>query len=159
MTNIKKKNFFIIKAVLIFSLNILLTFSNNTTAQCGNALRDVVLQEIGEATYLKDFRVRLEEGKPKEPPKKEFPILLNKGTHYRFNVKADKECVDQVIMKLYDFTKYYGANYDPDDGTTYEYFDFFCAKTQVYYVSLSFAEAGKGCAAAIVSFVENYDAN
>lgn len=159
MTNKKKNNFFIIKAVLVFSLNIFLALLNNTHAQCGNALRDVVLNEIGDATYLKDFRVRLDEGKPKEPPKKEFPILLNKGTHYRFNVKADEKCEDQVIMKLYDFTKYYGANYDPDDGTTYEYFDFFCAKTQVYYVSLSFVDASEGCAAAIVSFVENYNAN
>jgi hypothetical protein len=135
-------------------------FSNHSYAQCGVALKEVILQEIGNATYLKDFRVRLEEGKnSKKAPIEEFTILLNKGTHYRFNIKADKDCTDQVILKLYDFTKFYGSNFDPDDGTSYEFFDFFCAKTQVYYLSISFAEAQPGCAAAIVSFVENYNAN
>lgn len=123
------------------------------------ALKEVVLQEIGDATYLKDFRVRLEEGSAKKPPAKEFSILLNKGTHYRMNIMADSTLEDQAILKLYDFTKLYGSNYDADDGTSYEKFDFFCAKTQVYYISISFAEAKQGCAAAVVSFVANYDAN
>ncbi|PKP09966.1 MAG: hypothetical protein CVU09_08660 [Bacteroidetes bacterium HGW-Bacteroidetes-4] len=133
---------------------------NHSIAQCGMALKDVVVKEIGNATYLKDFRVRLEEGKnPNKPPAQEFSILLNKGTHYRFNIKADSTTTDQVILKLYDFQRFYGSNYDQSDGTSYEFFDFFCAKTQVYYLSISFATAQAGCAAAIVSFVENYDAN
>jgi len=130
-----------------------------TEAQCGIALKEVVVLDIGEATYLKDFRVRLEEGSTKKPPSKEFSILLNKGTHYRMNIQADKDVDDQVILKLYDFTRLYGSNYDADDGTSYEKFDFFCAKTQVYYLSISFAGAKQGCAAAVVSFVGNYDAN
>lgn len=136
-----------------------LASGKQTTAQCGIALKEVVLQEIGDATYLKDFRTKLLEGSMKKPPSKEFTILLNKGTHYRMNIMADKDVDDQVILKLYDFTKLYGSNYDADDGTSYEQFDFFCAKTQVYYLSISFAEAKEGCAAAIVSFVGNYDAN
>ncbi len=143
---------------LLIVAGVLLSFTAD--AQCGLALKDVTLKEIGKVTYLKDFRVRLPEGKnPKKAPMKEFPILLNKGTHYRFNVKADSSCTDQVILKLYDYTKYYGGNYDPDDGTSYEYFDFFCSKTQVYYLSMSFAEAKAGCAVTIVSFVDNYNTN
>lgn len=156
----KKLFFYYKKYLLIVGILFMIAIPNNTNAQCGIALKDVVLGEIGEATYLKDFRVRLEEGKnPKKPPTKEFSILLNKGTHYRFNIKADSSCTDQVYLKLYDFTKPYGGNYDPDDGTSYPAFDFFCAKTQVYYLSISFSEAKEGCAAAIVSFVKNYDAN
>jgi hypothetical protein len=148
-----------IKALLLLGLMIFLAFANTVQAQCGMALKDVVLQEIGSATYLKDFRVTLEAGKnPSKPPAQEFSILLNKGTHYRFNIKADKDCDDQVILKLYDFTKLYGSNYDASDGTAYVAFDFFCAKTQVYYLSISFAGAKPGCAAAVVSFVGNYDA-
>ncbi len=129
-------------------------------SQCGMALKEVVVQEIGNATYLKDFRVRLEEGKnSNKPPTQEFSILLNKGTHYRFNIKADSTAQDQVILKLYDFQRFYGSNFDESDGTSYEAFEFFCAKTQVYYLSISFAEARGGCAAAIVSFVGNYNAN
>lgn len=144
---------------LIFMLFLLVGFASQRTthAQCGQALRDVAVQEIGEATYLKDFRVRLEEGNPKKPPAKEFAILLNKGTHYRLNIKADKEAADEPILKLYDYTKYYGSSFM--DGEHYDKFDFFCAKTQVYYISISFADAQSGCAAAIVSFVGNYDAN
>lgn len=145
-------------SVLFFTLMIFVS-GNTTKAQCGIALKEVVMQEIGDATYLKDFRVRLEEGSAKKPPTEEFSILLNKGTHYRMNIMAGKEVDDQVVLKLYDFTKLYGSNYDPDDGTSYERFDFFCAKTQVYYLSISFAEAKEGCAAAVVSYVGNYDAN
>lgn len=140
------------------ALALVILFNNNVNAQCGLALKDVVVKEIGDATYLKDFRVRLEKGKnPEKPPAQEFSILLNKGTHYRFNIKADSSCKAQPILKLYDFTKPYGSNYI--DETAYEYFDFFCAKTQVYYLSISFARAEEGCAAAVVSFVANYNAN
>ncbi len=147
------------KIIVFFAFCLLFIIPTYTQAQCGTALKDIVIQEIGNATYLKDFRVRLDEGSPKKPPAKEYAILLNKGTHYRFNIKADKDCTDQIILKLYDFTRFYGSNYDPDDGTSYEFFDFFCAKTQVYYISMSFANAMPGCAAAIVSMVGNYDTN
>ncbi len=111
---------------------------------------------IGKATYMKDFRVRLEPATNSKKQKEEFSILLNKGTHYRFNVKADSSCTDQIILKLYDFTKFYGSNYDESDGMSYDSFDFFCGKTQVYYISLSFAGGKEGCAAAVVSYVGNY---
>lgn len=144
---------------ILLILMIFLVFQpGKTNAQCGLALKDEVMKEIGKATYLKDFRVKLEENKPEKQAKEEFSILLNKGTHYRFNIKSDSVCSDQVILKLYDFTKFYGSNFDQADGTSYTYFDFFCAKTQVYYLSISFAQGKSGCAAAIVSYVENYDA-
>jgi len=125
-------------------------------AQCGLALKDEVMKEIGKATYLKDFRVKLPEVSSSKKQKEEFSILLNKGTQYRFTVKADSACTDQIVLKLYDFTKFYGSNYDESDGMTYTSFDFFCAKTQVYYLSLSFVEGQEGCAAAVVSYVQNY---
>ena len=130
--------------------------AKTSSAQCGLALKDEVMKEIGKATYLKDFRVKLPEVAASKKQKEEFSILLNKGTHYRFNVKADSACTDQIVLKLYDFTKFYGSNYDESDGMSYPYFDFFCAKTQVYYLSLSFVEGKEGCAAAVVSYVANY---
>lgn len=156
-----EKHFDLMKVLFSFLVLSLIAFANSTDlkAQCGIALKEVVVQEIGDATYLKDFRCRLDEGNPKKPPAQEFTILLNKGTHYRMNIMADKDVDDQVVLKLYDFNKLYGMNYDPDDGTSYEKFDFFCAKTQVYYLSISFANAKEGCAATVVSFVANYDAN
>ncbi len=144
----------------VFLFGILLFFGTKSVqAQCGMALRDVVVQEIGDGKYLKDFRVRLDPGLKKAPPSKEFAILLNKGTHYRFNIKCDSVMTDQVILKLFDYTKPYGSNYDPDDGMTYDAFEFFCSKTQVYYLAISFAEASPGCAAAVVSYLGNYDTN
>jgi hypothetical protein len=144
-------------SALILMLFIFFSISE-VSAQCGMALKDEVMKEIGKATYLKDFRVRLEEQIPTKQGKEEFSILLNKGTHYRFTIKADSICTDQVILKLYDFTHYYGSNFDQADGTAVTNFDFFCAKTQVYYLSISFATGKPGCAAAVVSYVENYDA-
>ena len=130
--------------------------AKSSSAQCGIALKDEVVKEIGKSTYLKDFRVRLEPVTTSKKQKEEFSILLNKGTQYRFTVKADSACTDQVVLKLYDFTKFYGSNYDESDGMSYTSFDFFCAKTQVYYISLSFAGGKEGCAAAVVSYVKNY---
>lgn len=141
----------IISIVLLHSI-----LPSTAQAQCGLALKDEVMKEIGKATYLKDFRVKLPEVAASKKQKEEFSILLNKGTHYRFNVKADSACTDQIVLKLYDFTKFYGSNYDESDGMSYPYFDFFCAKTQVYYLSLSFVEGKEGCAAAVVSYVANY---
>ena len=131
--------------------------AETASAQCGLALKDEVMKDVvGKATYLKDFRVRLDAVTSSKKQKEEFSILLNKGTHYRFNVKADSACTDQIVLKLYDFTKFYGSNYDESDGMSYDFFDFFCGKTQVYYLSLSFAEGKEGCAAAVVSYVGNY---
>ncbi|MBI9067553.1 MAG: hypothetical protein JEZ09_09700 [Salinivirgaceae bacterium] len=139
----------------IIAILSIITNQSHLMAQCGMALKEVVMQEIGDATYLKDFRVTLEEGKnPKKPPAKEFSILLNKGSHYRFNIKEDSTCNDYAVLKLYDFSRYYGGNYDPSDGSTYKYFEFTCTKTQVYYLSISFVELKPGCAAAIVSLVQ-----
>lgn len=149
---------FLLPLFVLFGL-LFLTTPKEAKAQCGMALRDVVVREIGEAKYLKDFRVRLEPGPKKAPPTKEFAILLNKGTKYRFNIRCDSSMTDQVILKLFDFTKPYGSNYDPDDGMSYDAFEFFCSKTQVYYLAISFAGASPGCAAAVVSYVSNYDAN
>ena len=133
--------------------------AKTSDAQCGMALKDEVMKDkdiVGKATYLKDFRVRLEAVTASKKQKEEFSILLNKGTHYRFTVKADSACTDQIILKLYDFNKFYGSNYDESDGMSYTSFDFFCAKTQVYYISLSFAQGREGCAAAVVSYIGNY---
>jgi len=132
--------------------------AKSSSAQCGLALKDEVMKmkDVENTTYLKDFRVRLEPVATSKKKKEEFSILLNKGTQYRFTVRADSACTDQIVLKLYDFTKFYGSNYDESDGMSYNSFDFFCAKTQVYYLSLSFAEGKEGCAAAVVSYVKNY---
>lgn len=154
MFNIRKTIFRLCAAAGVFAF--MSMGAKTSSAQCGLALKDEVMKEIGKATYLKDFRVKLPEVAASKKQKEEFSILLNKGTHYRFNVKADSACTDQIVLKLYDFTKFYGSNYDESDGMSYPYFDFFCAKTQVYYLSLSFVEGKEGCAAAVVSYVANY---
>ncbi len=132
--------------------------AKSASAQCGLALKDEVMKmkDVENTTYLKDFRVRLEPVATAKKKKEEFSILLNKGSHYRFTVRSDSACTDQIVLKLYDFTKFYGSNYDESDGMSYNSFDFFCAKTQVYYISLSFADGKEGCAAAVISFVGNY---
>lgn len=157
MVSIRKTIFRL--CVMIGVCTLMCAGAKTASAQCGLALKDEVMKDkdiVGKATYLKDFRVRLEAVTASKKQKEEFSILLNKGTHYRFTVKADSACTDQIILKLYDFTKFYGSNYDESDGMSYTSFDFFCAKTQVYYISLSFAQGREGCAAAVVSYIGNY---
>ena len=155
MVSIRKKIFRIF--VLVGACAALCMNAKTVSAQCGLALKDEVMKmkEMANSTYLKDFRVRLEPVTTSKKQKEEFSILLNKGSHYRFTVKADSACTDQIVLKLYDFTRFYGSNYDESDGMSYDSFDFFCGKTQVYYISLSFAEGKEGCAAAVVSYVQD----
>ena len=140
--------------------NILIIFllfvSLNVFSQCDNSLIDRCRQKIGKATYIKHFKVRFEEGRKKKPQEKKYSILLNKGNHYRFNIENDKSRAGKGVIKLWNDYTFYGSSFDKDDGTTYEYFDFFCSKTGVYYVSLYFIDAKKGCAVAMVSLVGSY---
>lgn len=141
------------KILLIISL---LFLSFNLFSQCDNSLIDRCRQKIGKATYLKHFKVRLEQGKKKKPPEKKYSILLNRGNHYRFNIESDMKKPGRAVIKLWSDYNFYGSSFDKSDGTTYDYFDFFCSKTGVYYVSLYFIDAKEGCAVAIVSLVGAY---
>jgi len=130
-------------------------FGFRANSQCNNELIDLCLKDIGKATYLKDFPVRLKKGKRGKPaPYARYVVALNKGTHYRFNIKNDVSNESFAIMTLADDYKVYGTTYRNDDKKNYQSFDFYCRSTGTYYLSIRFKDATDGCAVGMVSMVD-----
>ncbi len=134
---------------------ILIAFSFKSKAQCNNELIEMCLKDIGEATYLKEFPVKLKKGKKgKSPPYSRYAIVLKKGTQYRFNVKNDIANSSFVILSLLNDYKVYGRTYDKTENKDYTTFDFYCKNTGTYYISLTFKDSKEGCAVGMLSMVD-----
>lgn len=148
---------------LIFAAFFIVGNKQEAKAQCKQQLVYQCATNNDRAIYLRDFNAKLRKGRQGAPPSAaRFSVVLNKGTHYRFNLCNPKGFEGKTIMTLYD-------NKHPDDGkshhastfdvaseTDYSSFDFVCNKSGVYYVSIKFKDGEdkkKSCAVGILSFV------
>lgn len=139
----------------IFTTIFLAIFSLNVSAQCGDELVDDCASDIGDATYLKDFRIQLEKAQKNKPaPVKRISVVLNSGTQYKFSVCNAPEYEGSAIIQLYDNSRLLGSTLNLSTGKLYDNFMLSCSKTGVYYIFVSFQEGLEGCAAAILSYVE-----
>lgn len=123
----------------------LIVFIGTSNAQCGNELKREAYAKISGGTYLKDFRIRFEDSPKKDPAKDEFTIMLYKGVRYRFVIKNDDTKPGEAIVKLYDDFKIYVSSYDEASATHHNVLEFYCQKTQAYYLSGHFKDGIKGC--------------
>lgn len=152
------------KILLIISLAlfIVLVGSVDTKAQCRQQLVYSCATNNGGAIYLRDFNAKLKKARGNNKPSSvvRFSVVLNRGTHYRFNIcepgsttgNKDKK----VVMKLYDTHRVHGSTFDENRKVDRKGFDFVCQKSGVYYVSIGFKkgmDTQKGCAVGILSFV------
>jgi len=145
------------KAIFVFLCSFLFS-AYSASAQCDNSLIDITKENNGGATYVKHFKVRFEKSKnPKKASVANFTILLNKGNHYRFNVQNDSTKVGKAQLTLYDDFKVYGSNINPSNGKIYPYFDFYCKKTNPYYISIQFVDGEEGCAVGMLSYVKQFE--
>ena len=121
-------------------------------SQCNSKLVTIAASQNKGATYLKDFKVSLPKtpkGKPQAIAK--FKIMLQGGSHYRFNIAKAKEFAGVPIIQLYEGNKLLGTSFFK--GKDYKSFDFICQKTTTYQVFIMFNNGEKGCAAGILSLV------
>lgn len=124
-------------------------------AQCGDELVDDCASDIGGATYLKDFAVKLDKAEKNQPaPVQRISVVLNKGTTYKFSVCNAPEYEGQAIIQLYDSNRLLGSTLNLSTGKLYKDFMLECSKTGVYYIFVSFQDGKEGCAAAILSYME-----
>lgn len=133
------------KFVLILSL-FLLFITVHSYGQCGNELKREAYEKISGGTYLKDFRIRFEDSSKKSPDKEEFTIMLYKGVRYRIVIKNDDTKPGEAVIKLYDDFKIYVSSFDEASATHHNVLEFYCQKTQAYYLSGHFNDGIKGCA-------------
>lgn len=148
------------KKIIIASIILISAFffgTEKVEAQCNQKVVYKCATEIGNAIYLRDFNAKLKKAKPGKPaPVSKFSVVLNKGTHYRFNLCDPPGFEGRSVLHLYSSNKLHGSTFNEATGKEYSYFEFICNKTAVYYVFISFKDEfknKKGCAVGILSFV------
>jgi hypothetical protein len=149
------KKILIVVGLVLF---IVLAGKIETHAQCKQQLVYNCATNNGGAIYLRDFNAKLKKARGNKPAAvARFSVVLNRGTHYRFNLCMPDGMDGKAVLKLYDPHRTHGSTWDQDKNVDYKAFDFVCQKSGVYYVSIGFKDEGadddKGCAVGILSFV------
>ncbi|MFO7864742.1 MAG: hypothetical protein R6U85_12125 [Salinivirgaceae bacterium] len=127
--------------------------AGNAFAQSDELVNTCALN-IGNATYMKDFKVKLQQSSVKPPPSSKFSVLMNKGTIYKLNTCNADGYEGQAIVELYDGNKKITSNLQPD-GSVKDAAGFFCQKSGVYKVDVYFKDGKEGAAVVILSFMQN----
>ena len=129
-----------------------LGFSGTAFAQTEDELVEICGMVAKEATYLKDFKIRLDAGDP--PPTQRFSVILKKDIKYRFSVCNSKDFEGKVILELYDNNRLLATTYVVATGKDYPSIDYICQKTGAYHLFFKFKEGKPGLAVGLLSMVE-----
>lgn len=139
--------------IIIFILFIgVLSLSNEAKAQCNPKLVDICVSKNRGGQYMKHFIAKLKAAEPRKPkPIAKYQIVLNKGSHYRFNVANAKEYPGRAVIQLYSANQLVGTSFFK--GKDFTMFDFPCQKTGKYTIYISFQDGKIGCAVGVLSIV------
>jgi hypothetical protein len=146
----KKLKFYIISALFAT----ILTFP--VEAQDMQDLVHQCAMNAGEdATYLKDFVVKLDGAKSGErPPTYRQSLALRKNVTYRFSICNMENSEGEAVLRVYDQAKQILSTYYPESGKEYRIINFQCKKSGIYTVMINFKEGKPGEAIGILSYVE-----
>ncbi len=146
---------------LLFIAFIIVGTSEKLSAQCKQQVVYNCATDNGKAIYLRDFNTKLRKGAEGEESGTKWAVVLNQGTHYRFNLCAQDGFENSIELVLFDakhpeLTGPYAVSKASNDPKTNNRFDFICQKSGTYYVSIRFkdgVEGKKSCAVGVLSFV------
>lgn len=144
-----KNKFLIISLLTLF---IGLVSGGLLKAQTEDELVDICGMIAKDATYLKDFKIKLDAGDP--PPQYKATLILTKNTKYRLTVCNSKDFPGKVVLQLYDNARLLGTTYVVATGKDIPFFDVICQKTGVYHLIFYFKDGQSGLAVGTLSFVE-----
>jgi len=133
-----------IKLKTVFILAVFLVICKGLNAQCDNNLRREAYKLIEGGTYIRDFKVSLNESKPKKPATDEKSIILSKGNRYRFVIIKDPMREGEPVLRVFDQHTEYATNLTAGNNSA-QAFDFICTNTQVYSLSVHFQNGKDGC--------------
>jgi hypothetical protein len=144
-----------IRILTLIFLGFSILFSGHLKAQTTTDLVEKCAKGTGEdATYLKDFVVKLGEAKPgSKRPVARYPLVLSKNNVYRFSVCTAEQSKGKAIISLYDSNRMIFSSYDEDSQEEFNPFNFLCQKTGIYHVFISFIDGKPGEAVGILSYV------
>lgn len=127
---------------------------NVSSAQSEDELLDICGAIAGtDATYLRDFKIRLDAGDP--PPVQRYPVVLKKGNRYRFSIACSQDYDGILKLELYDSNRLMGSSVNAATGEDYVKFDFTCNKTGAYHLFYSFKDGKAGQGVGMLSLVED----
>ncbi len=139
------KRVFRIIAVLVLALQV------NTAFSQSDDLVNTCALNIGNATYLKDYKVALSASNV-TPPSAKFNVIMNKGTMYKITVCNEESTPGEAIVKLMENNTLLGTNLKADGGFV-SAVGFQCQKTGMYTINISFKDGKEGKAVAILSYI------
>lgn len=115
---------------------------------------DICASKAGDnATYLKDFHVKLGVAVEGRPQVARFPLVLSSNNVYRFSICDMENSEGKAIIKLYDNNRLLFSSISDDTQEEFNPFNFMCRKTGIYHVFISFQEGKPGEAVGILSYV------
>ncbi len=124
-------------------------------SQCNYKLVEIAAAKSGEnSVFIRDFKVKLKPGTMDNPsPVGRFPVVLNKGVHYRFTIANAEDMEGKAIMQLVRRDQVLGSTYDIENQLDIQVFDYHCDKSATYQILISFIHGKEGCAAGVLSMI------
>jgi hypothetical protein len=139
------------KKLVKIVLALFILFQVNHVFAQSDELVNVCALGIGNATYLKDYKVKLSASSV-SPPSAKFNVILNKGTFYKITVCNAEGYAGEAVVQLMENATTLGTNLK-SDGSFLTGIGFQCQKTGMYSINLSFKDGKEGAAVAILSYV------
>ncbi len=141
-------NIIFVCAALIFSAPLAAQDLQDRVQECAMSAGE-------DATYLKDFVVKLGEAQPgQRPPVYRQSLALRKNVTYRFSICNMENSPGEAVLRIYDQANQILSTYYPETGKEYRIVNFQCKKSAVYTIMISFKDGKAGEAIGIMSYVE-----
>ena len=139
--------------VVLLAFAVLLMLPLPSWAQTEDELLDICGAIAGpEATYLRDFKIRLDAADP--PPIQRYPIVLKKGNRYRFSIASSKDFEGTMKLELFDSNRLMATTNNPATGQDFPSFDYICTKTGAYHLFFSFKDGKAGMGVGVLSLLD-----
>ncbi len=147
------------KIAILIAITSLFIFAprEEAQAQCKQQRVYSCARKGGNAIYLRDFNTKLKAVRSERSINgTKWPVVLNRGTRYRFILCTPSGASNDVKLTLFDSKHPELKPWNSTEKSGRNMFDFICKRSGVYYVSIRF-KRGKGrrktCAVGILSFV------
>ncbi len=115
---------------------------------------DICASQAGDdATYLKDFQVKLGVAVEGRAQIARYPLVLSSNNIYRFSVCSLENSEGKAVIKLYDNNRLIFSSFSKATKEEFNPFNFMCRKTGIYHVFISFRDGKPGEAVGILSYV------
>ncbi len=147
------------KIAILIAITSLFIFApqEEAKAQCKQQRVYQCARQGGNAIYLRDFNTKLRAVRSSGSINgTKWPVVLNRGTRYRFILCTPPGYGNDVKLTLFDSRNPETSPWNSTEKSGGDKFDFICKRSGVYYVSIRFKD-GRGkrktCAVGILSFV------